>query len=624
MVLAECTSIPWDKPWIKGDFDPCFRRLFHGYGATVYGNRQNSSQSFDSDGGEDDIDLAKSDGLLSYELPAEQTIDGAYFIRNQSRPRPSIRDMLLVILMLAQVPLGHLLSNYDNTASRLSAYEMALWLWAAILCVYLLCRSNTSTPSPLPHLRLVFLAGVFVDFFKVRSALLAYSQGKIESFPTIELAMASIAIVLFLASFTQQRRRHGQSLNAPVGESDTHPPAPEDTASISQQLFFSRMDPMIWLGYKRPLEPKDVYDLMPEDHSMRVCAKWQRESRDYVRKHGSDKRGMTYRLFWFFRYQLALQCVWTLVFTVFIFTGPFLLKRILAYMEDQIIYTREQVFWCIKAIVIGEVYKKSPRRRDAASEDDAPAKDSEGEKNSGKDAEKQSESTSTGKITNLMAVDANKISEASSYLHFLYQLPAEIVITVLMLYQLLGLASIAGVCTILLTIPTQWCIVSFWTVIQTQLMKISDKRMSMINEILQGVGIIKFFAWEPQFEKQVAAIRSGKLGVLRKRYLLLTVYIVFIAVVPVFITLTTFVVYTKVMDKQLTASIAFTALALFKTLLSVDRVSKFLFEEETSKYEPSKSTRQAHNGIVSSGQGASYAQIVSATDIGFIDASFSW
>ncbi|KAI7826324.1 hypothetical protein BX661DRAFT_32508 [Kickxella alabastrina] len=171
-----------------------------------------------------------------------------------------------------------------------------------------------------------------------------------------------------------------------------------------------------------------------------------------------------------------------------------------------------------------------------------------------------------------------------------------------MLYQLLGLASIAGVCTILLTIPTQWCIVSFWTVIQTQLMKISDKRMSMINEILQGVGIIKFFAWEPQFEKQVAAIRSGKLGVLRKRYLLLTVYIVFIAVVPVFITLTTFVVYTKVMDKQLTASIAFTALALFKTLrepmdqlpnfffclqakVSVDRVSKFLFEEETSKYE---------------------------------------
>ncbi|KAI7834991.1 P-loop containing nucleoside triphosphate hydrolase protein [Kickxella alabastrina] len=459
--------------------------------------------------------------------------------------------------------------------------------------------------------------------------------------------MASIATVLFLASFTQQRRRHGRSSNAPVGESDTHPPAPEGTASISQQLFFSWMDPMIWLGYKRPLEPKDVYDLMPEDRSMRVCAKWQRESRDYVRKHGSDKRGMTYRLFWFFRYQLALQCVWTLVFTVFIFTGPFLLKRILAYMEDQTIYTREQAFWCvaglllggtistvcqsqalwigrkiglqIKAIVIGEVYKKSLRRRDAASEDDAPAKDGEGDDNSVEDADKQGESTSTGKITNLMAVDANKISEASSYLHFLYQLPAEIVITVLMLYQLLGLASIAGLCTLLLLVPFQWRIVSVWSKLQTQLMKASDKRMSMTNEILQGVRIIKFFAWEPQFEKQVAAIRSGELGVLRKRYLLLTVSIVIFFMAPVFITLTTFVVYTKVMDKQLTASIAFTALALFKTLrgpmdqlpdffsfclqakVSVDRVSKFLSEEETSKYELSN-----------------------ATDIGFIDASFSW
>ncbi|KAJ1901585.1 Transporter of the ATP-binding cassette (ABC) [Kickxella alabastrina] len=595
---------------------------------------------YDRDEGEGDIDLVESDGLLSRELPAEQMLGGAYFARNQSRPRLSIRDMLLVVLTLAQVALGHLLFNYDNAASRLSAYEVALWLWAAILCVYLLCRSNTSTPSPSPHLCFVFLAGVFVDFFKARSALLAYSQGKIESFSTIEIAMASIATVLFLASFTEQRRRHGRSSNAPVGESDTHPPVPEGTALISQQLLFSWMDPVIWLGYKRPLEPKDVYDLIPEDRSMRVCAKWQCESRDYVRKHGSDKRGMTYRLFWFFRYQLALQCVWTHVFAVFIFTGPFLLKRILAYMEDQTIYTREQAFWCvaglllgvtistmcqsqalwigrkiglqIKAIVIGEVYKKSLRHRNAASEDDASAKDGEGDKNSGEDADKQGESTSMGKITNLMAVDANKISEASSYLHFLYQLPAEIVITVLMLYQLLGLASIAGVCTILLTIPTQWCIVSFWTVIQTQLMKISDKRMSMTNEILQGVRIIKFFAWEPQFEKQVAAIRSGELGVLRKRYLLLTVYIVFIAAVPVFITLTTFVVYTKVMDKQPTASIAFTALALFKTL------------QEMSKYELSKSTRQAHNGIVSSEQGASYAQIVSATDIGFIDASFSW
>ncbi|KAJ1837385.1 hypothetical protein LPJ73_007417, partial [Coemansia sp. RSA 2703] len=384
--------------------------------------------------------------------------------------------------------------------------------------------------------------------------------------------MALIAAVLLVSSLTQQRRRHGRPSNATTSTSDEYPQAPETTASVSQLLFFSWMDPMIWLGYKRPLEPKDVYDLMPQDHSAFVCARWRRENREYAYRNGGDNRSITLRLFWFFRYRLVLQCVWTLGNTIFIFTGPFLLKRILAYMEDPTIYTREQAFWCvaglfvggtistvcqsqalwigrkiglqIKSIIIGEVYAKSLRRRDAANESsgstgtDAESKDND-------DDDESSEATSTGKITNLMAVDANKISEISAYLHFLYYLPAEVVITVLMLYQLLGMASIAGLCTLVALIPIQWWVVNVWNTYQKQLMKASDRRMNITNEILQGVRIIKFFAWEPQFEKQVAAVRNGELGVLRKRYLILTVSIIIFFMAPVFITLTTFAVYTK-------------------------------------------------------------------------------
>ncbi|KAI9501825.1 YLL048Cp-like protein [Coemansia spiralis] len=448
--------------------------------------------------------------------------------------------------------------------------------------------------------------------------------------------MAAVASVLFFASFTQQRRRHGLPSYAPVGTSNTNPPAPEKTASIAQLMFFSWMDPMIWLGYKRPLEPNDVYDLMPDDHSARVCARWRRESREYVRKNGRDTRSLTHRMFWFFRYRLALQYLWTLGNTVFIFTGPFLLKRILAYMEDPTIYTREQAFWCvagllgggtivtvcqgqalwigrkigiqIKSIIIGEVYAKSLRRRDAASSDSSSAGDM----------------SSLGKITNLMAVDAHKISEFSAYLHLLFfQLPAEIIIAIVMLYQLLGIASIAGLCAIIALVPLQWRLVSVWSVFQDQLMKVSDRRMSMTNEILQGVRIIKFFAWEPQFEKQVAVVRGSELSILRKRYLVLTYSILVFFMAPVFITLATFGVHTMVMGRQLTASIAFTALALFKTLrgpmdqlpdffsfclqakVSLDRVAKFLAEEETPKRP-------------------SYAEVIGSTDIGFVSASFSW
>ncbi|KAJ2822286.1 hypothetical protein FBU31_004638, partial [Coemansia sp. 'formosensis'] len=147
-------------------------------------------------------------------------------------------------------------------------------------------------------------------------------------------------------------------------------------------------------------------------------------------------------------------------------------------MEDPSIYTREQAFWyvagllaggtiatvCqsqalwigrkvgihIKAIIIGEVYAKSLRRRDAAtgypSDSGTSVKDAMDSSAStsstvSEAVDEDGDTSSLGTITNLMAVDAYKISEVSAYMHFLYQLPAEMVVAVLMLYQLLGVAS---------------------------------------------------------------------------------------------------------------------------------------------------------------------------------------
>ncbi|KAJ2787455.1 Transporter of the ATP-binding cassette (ABC) [Coemansia interrupta] len=722
MILDRCTRIPWSNPWVRDDFDPCFRQLLvekavpgvivaasftvltlnllrhifgsHGRARAYpdypsllgeraahahqqnrrpsqrYGGRRGSSHSVEStDGIEEDSEF---DHLLrQHESPGNTS---AHDVQGQSaRILPSIRDILLVTLTVIQAALCYFLRHSRKAVGTIAAAEVSLWAWGVLLCVYLLYRRNITLPSPSPHLRLVYLAGFVIDFVRARTALLSYSRGEAD-LPYNEIVMASVAAVLLVASLTQQRRRHGRPSNAIASTSDAYPQAPEITASVSQLLFFSWMDPMIWLGYKRPLEPKDVYDLMPQDNSAFVCARWKRKNREYAYRNGGDNRSITLRLFWFFRYRLALQCVWTLGNTIFIFTGPFLLKRILAYMEDPTIYTREQAFWCvaglfvggtistvcqsqalwigrkiglqIKSIVIGEVYAKSLRRRDAANEGSGSSGSDAGSKDGndkGSDDDESSEATSTGKITNLMAVDANKISEISAYLHFLYYLPAEVVITVVMLYQLLGMASVAGLCTLLALIPIQWWVVNVWSTYQKQLMKASDKRMNITNEILQGVRIIKFFAWEPQFEKQVATVRNGELGVLRKRYLVLTVSIIIFFMAPVFITLTTFAVYTKVMGMQLTASVAFTALALFKTLrapidqlpdfisftlqakVSLDRVSKFLSEEETPKYKLSKLARNAHEGTIYGGnRPASFAKVVGATDIGFVNASFSW
>ncbi|PIA19108.1 hypothetical protein COEREDRAFT_90472 [Coemansia reversa NRRL 1564] len=479
--------------------------------------------------------------------------------------------------------------------------------------------------------------------------------------------LSTIALAIgALASFVSAQQCQGNTAICPNNQ--------DGSASIAQLLFFSWMDPLIWLGYKRPLEPNDLYDLMPNDHAEKVCAKWRNSCSQYSRDHGGDSRTLTRKLFRFFRRRLALQCVWSLSYTLFIFASPLLLRRILAYMEDPSLYTREQAFWfvagllasgtlatvCqsqalwigrkiglqIKCIIIGDVYSKSLRRRDAATDnskdratDTGPGKSGS---TSGGSGNVDNDTSSLGKITNLMAVDAHKVSEGSAYLHFLYELPAQIIITVIMLYQLLGAAALGCIGAIMLFSPIQLWLVSIWRVYQNQLMKISDRRMSMMNEILQGVRIIKFFAWEPQFEHQVAGVRDGELSVLRQRYLMFSYSVVLFFMAPVFITLATFTIYTKVMGNQLTASVAFTALALFKTLrgpldqlpdffsfclqakVSVDRVAKFLLEEDTPKYKLSRLSKQAHDAFIGSTHDPTYADVVAATDVGFVNASFSW
>ncbi|KAJ2523404.1 hypothetical protein GGI11_001476 [Coemansia sp. RSA 2049] len=685
--LGKCRSIPWKHPWHRDDFDPCFRELFieslvpaivivasvaiaalatlrtlrqrtlrpstnrFSYlpliqgKAQLHNNRQGGVSTSTSSGYgsiNSEEQPTEWDGWHSDSSSSDDNSDDGRDKAIDDTPPPqgqqpiSIRDTILVSLSALQL-LWVVLLFGDNGKGETSMFEVLLWLWAVVLCVYIFYRPDLRWPSPSPHLRFVYTAGFAVDAIKMRTALLAYSREEINAFPKIPIAMAAAAGVLFFASFTQQRRSHGLPSSTPVGASSGNPPAPEMTASIAQLLFFSWMDPMICLGYKRSLEPNDVYDIMPEDRSAYVCARWNRENQTYIQTHGRDTRsGGT----------ISTVC------------------------QSQALWIGRKIGMHIKAIVIGEVYTKSLRRRDAASsesssttsttpssssssvaatdEDDGSSsrKGNQDAVNNGDTGnEGGSENTSTtsvGKITNLMAVDAHKISEVSAYLHFLYQLPAEMVITMVMLYQLLGVASLAGLCAIIMLVPLQWYLVSVWSVFQNQLMKASDRRMGMMNEILQGVRIIKFFGWEPQFEKQVASVRGCELSVLRKRYLVLTCSIMLFFMAPVFVTLATFGVHTKVMGRPLTASVAFTALALFKTLrgpmdqlpdffsfclqakASVDRVAKFLAEEDTPKYELTRLTRKAHSGVVGRRRRPSYAEVVGATDIGFIDASFSW
>ncbi|KAK9763135.1 Transporter of the ATP-binding cassette (ABC) [Basidiobolus ranarum] len=386
--------------------------------------------------------------------------------------------------------------------------------------------------------------------------------------------------------------------------------SPEMGASVLSLATFSWMNSMIYTGYRKSIEFDDIYDLQEQEKSEYICKKFEEESTLF------PHRSLTFKLIYFFRKPLFTQFVYSNFVILFTFSGPFFLQRILRYLEHPESYSREMAYvyvfgllggyvtlsivssqglWIgrkigigLKALIIGEVYSKSLRRQDVAIAT---------EENAEVDVV-----SSLGKITNLMAVDAHKIAEICAYLNYLYILPMQIILTVLYLFQVLGWSAIAGSLTIALTLPLNYYLVFKWSKMERKLMSATDKRISIINEVLQGIRIIKFFAWEHRFKSRVDESRAKELSVLKQRFRLWlyggTLWFIF----PAIVTAITFYTYTNVANKSLTASIAFASLALFKALqnpldllpdmigsmiqakVSTDRVEKFLNEPESRKY----------------------------------------
>lgn len=98
-------------------------------------------------------------------------------------------------------------------------------------------------------------------------------------------------------------------------------------------------------------------------------------------------------------------------------------------------------------------------------------------------------------------------------------------------------------------------------------MKSKDNRIKLMNEILNGIKVLKLYAWELAFREKVLEIRQKELKVLKKSAYLAAMATFTWVCAPFLVALSTFAVYVKI-DKNnvLDAQKAFVSLALFNIL----------------------------------------------------------
>lgn len=218
---------------------------------------------------------------------------------------------------------------------------------------------------------------------------------------------------------------------------------------------------------------------------------------------------------------------------------------------------------------------------------------------------------SLGEITNLMSIDAQRLQELTTYLHSVWSSPLQITLALFFLWKQLGPSSLGGVAVLLVMIPFTKAVAQWMGSLQKQLMKAKDRRINVNAEVLQGMKIIKFQAWEEAFEDRIMQLREVELKQLFSYCIGTSLSRMIWTTTPLAVALATFGAYVC-MGHKLDVAEALTALTLFdilrfplfmlpnvinntvEALVSLRRVQSFL---QCDEHTPVSAGNLVQNGV---------------------------
>lgn len=222
----------------------------------------------------------------------------------------------------------------------------------------------------------------------------------------------------------------------------------------------------------------------------------------------------------------------------------------------------------------------------------------------------------SGQTINLLSNDVSRFELIAMFCHYLWVGPIETLVVGVLMYLEIGISAIAGIVFLLLFIPFQFYLGKKTSQLRLKTALRTDERVRLMNEIIQGIQVIKMYAWEKPFGKVITYARQREIKVIRFvswiRGILLS-FIMFSSRVSIFTSLVMF----SLLGNVLTAQKAFVVTAYYnvlrqtmtvffpqaigmlaETIVSVKRLEKFMLYEELEKAfqrPPKKSKKDEQN-----------------------------
>ncbi|XP_055333699.1 multidrug resistance-associated protein 1-like [Paramacrobiotus metropolitanus] len=171
-----------------------------------------------------------------------------------------------------------------------------------------------------------------------------------------------------------------------------------------------------------------------------------------------------------------------------------------------------------------------------------------------------------GDACNMLTADTQRISDFLYYYHYVCVTPITAVMIMYILWQYVGAASLAGFFTLFFIVLFNFSLVVKARKLEGSAVRQKDIRIRRINEIFDGIKVLKMYAWETQFQDQILRAREEELTSLTKAGYLTTINHALILVASPLASLTTFATYVYVSGYRLTPKIGFVTLLLLFSL----------------------------------------------------------
>ncbi|GBN94596.1 Multidrug resistance-associated protein 1, partial [Araneus ventricosus] len=179
----------------------------------------------------------------------------------------------------------------------------------------------------------------------------------------------------------------------------------------------------------------------------------------------------------------------------------------------------------------------------------------------------------SGALMSLLTVDVERILWFTGQFSAVFTLPFKIILIMYMMWQYIGISSLAGVAVIGILFPLSYYISRVGWKFSDEQMQVKDFRLKLMNEILNGIKILKLYAWEIPFAGRVSKARNDEIKLIRYSFFtyIVTNFIYFCA--PFMVSIAAFATY-LLTDRNNVLS----PTKAFVTLTLMDQLRYALFE----------------------------------------------